>query len=155
MPEAMQQIGTTMTPPAGPPRPDALPTSYHTQLSPQDEKAFQVWLQLNNLDKISHTASGKPDPQYLAPDNDYDMRGFWKAMRSGDPYAKRAVNLHFPDTYKTPYHHSFSRESEYALPDAPEWKGDQLYDPHGNKVWDEQWNEDHPRPAWEFPQGAK
>lgn len=157
MPESIAVAGRalaapTTSAPSGPPRPDALPGSYRTPLSPAEEQAFQVWSKLHGLDKISNTASGHPDPNYLAPDNDYDMRGFWKAMIAGDPNAKRAANLHFPDTWKTPYHHSFSRDSQYALPDAPAWRGDTLYDPRGTKVWDESWSEDHPRPAWEFPE---
>jgi hypothetical protein len=137
MPEQMAQIGRMTTPPPGPVRPDALPGTYRTQLTLQEEQQFQVWAKLNGIDKTSHTASGKPDPSFLASDNDYDMRGYWKAMQSGDPNAHRGSNLHFPDTYKTPYHQSFSNESKYALPVAPHWIGNKEYDTHGKVVWDE------------------
>ena len=56
------------------------------------------------------------------------MRGFWKAMQAGDPRAVQAQQteavgqgLHFPDAWKTPYHESFSAQSVYATPDAPQW----------------------------------
>ncbi len=45
--------------------------------------------------------------------------------------------MHFPDTYKTPYHKTFSNESIYALPTAPHWEGDQLVDQNGNIVFDD------------------
>lgn len=65
------------------------------------------------------------------PNADYDMRGFWKAG------GKRAANGHFPDTYKTPYHKSFSNESRYATKDAPHWEGDRLVDKNGRVIVDE------------------
>jgi hypothetical protein len=67
--------------------------------------------------------------------SDYDMRGYWQAMEAGDPYAKRAANRHFPDTWKTPYDRTFSRESKYAKPDAPRWVGDKLVDKNGKVIW--------------------
>jgi hypothetical protein len=128
------------TPPAGPPRPDALPGPYITQLHPEDETKFQQWVKDNKI------------PWQDSPTADYDMRGFWKAQVSGDPNAQRAANLHFPDTYKTPYHRSFSNESKYATPAAPRWvNNNQQVDPHGNVTWDDRWQEDHARPGWEFP----
>jgi hypothetical protein len=114
---------------------------YVTQLKPPEEQAFRAWLQTNR----QQTPIGRYNPDNAT--EDYDMRGFWKAMVSGDPRAKGAVNpsdqsMHFPDTWKTPHHHSFSRESIYATKDAPEWKGsDQggwyLQDKHGQVVYDE------------------
>ena len=65
------------------------------------------------------------------PKSDYDMRGFW--AENGD----RAENGHFPDTWKTPYHKTFSNESKYAPPDAPRWEGDRLIDKDGNVIADE------------------
>lgn len=56
---------------------------------------------------------------------DYDMRGYWRANRT----ATHQLGQHFPDTYKTPYDTTFSRESKYATRDNPfEWKGDELID---------------------------
>lgn len=55
------------------------------------------------------------------------MRGYWKAQQSGDPNAVRnSKNLHFPDTWKTPYDATFSNQSQYAQPSAPHWEGDVL-----------------------------
>jgi hypothetical protein len=67
---------------------------------------------------------------------DYDMRGYWKAMQSGDPLAVRdQETMHFPDKYKTPYHESFSNQSMYATKDAPTWTGDYLFDKDNNLVY--------------------
>jgi hypothetical protein len=133
----------TPPPPAGPPRPDALPGPYTTQLSPAEEIQFQQWIKANKI------------PWQDSPTADYDMRGYWKAQQSGDPNAKQGANLHFPDTYKTPYHRSFSNESKYALPVAPHWTNqNQQVDPHGKVTWDDRWPEDHARPAWELPSSS-
>lgn len=98
-----------------------------TKLNPQDEQDFQTWAKRNK-----------------APiTDDYDMRGFWDALRNKDPRAGTSVNandgrMHFPDTWKTPLHKSFSNESIYATPDAPKWNDkDQLVDTQGNVVFDE------------------
>lgn len=107
------------------PSPYAKPGPYVTQLSPSDETQFQSWVKNNNI------------PWQDSPTSDYDMRGFWKAQQSGDLTAKRAANLHFPDTYKTPYHATFSNESKYATSQAPHWEGDQLIDNRGKVVADE------------------
>ena len=86
----------------------------------------------------SETPRGNDDPEFKASDNNYDMRGFWKAQQAGDPNAKRSTkNMHFPDTYKTPYHKSFSGESKYATKDAPHWEGDRLVDKNGRVIVDE------------------
>src|SRR4249920_2203507 len=82
----------------------AKPGSYTTKLPRPDEAKFQQWVKTNNV------------PWQDSPTADYDMRGYWKAQQGGDPNAKQAGNLHFPDTYKTPYHKTFSNESKYALP---------------------------------------
>lgn len=113
------------TPPAAPPRGDAKPGPYVTRLAPADEQKFQSWVKQNKI------------PWQDDPKADYDMRGFWQAQQKGDPEAKRAANLHFPDTYKTPYHRSFSNESKYALSNAPHWKGNKLIDSKGSVVFDE------------------
>lgn len=99
--------------------------SYTTYLPPDQEAQFQSWVKANRI------------PWQDTPNADYDMRGFWKAQQSGDPNAQRASNLHFPDTYKTPYHRTFSNESIYATPDAPHWQGDVLIDKAGRVVADE------------------
>ncbi len=128
-----------MQPPAAPPRPDALPGPYVTPLSAEDESNFQSWVKDNHI------------PWHDGPNSDYDMRGFYRAMKQGDPYAKRASNMHFPDTFKTPYHVSFSNESKYAIPEAaPKWVGNKLVDRHGQIVFDEDMK---PRPAKGYGKG--
>lgn len=95
---------------------------YVTTLSPGDEQKFQQWVQANHI------------PWQDTPTADYDMRGYWKAMQSGNSLAKRASNGHFPDKWKTPYSGTFSRESMYATSDAPYWKGDNLVTNDGRLV---------------------
>jgi hypothetical protein len=109
----------------------AKPGSYTTQLSPADEQSFQQWVAQNKV------------PWQDSPTADYDMRGYYKALVSGDPTARQSLNsndglMHFPDTWKTPYHSSFSNESMYATPDAPRWINDsQLADKNGRVLFDE------------------
>jgi|SRR5580765_1132900 len=102
-----------------------------TQLNPQEEQAFQTWVTQNKV------------PWQDSPTADYDMRGFYKALQSGDPEAKQSLSgydgtMHFPDTYKTKYHPTFSDESKYATrPNAPHWANDRLIDERGNILADE------------------
>ena len=104
----------------------AKPGPYVTTLNPQQEQQFQSWVKSTRA------------PWQDVPFADYDMRGFWLAAQRGDPLAKRAEsNHHYPDKWKTPYHKSFSNESQYATPDAPHWEGNVLKDKNGNVVVDE------------------
>jgi hypothetical protein len=109
--------------------PDA-PKNYNTQLPLADELAFRSWLQQNKVPF---------DPE--AKVSDYDMRGFFKALQGGDPAAQSAVNqydnqLHYPDKWKTPYHESFSNESQWANANAPRWgDGDILSDSSGRVIF--------------------
>lgn len=104
---------------------------YSTTLNPQSEAQFRAWLAAN---KVPFNPEAK-----LA---DYDMRGFWLALQSKDPMAASAVNpydkrIHYPDRWKTPYHETFSAESQWAKPGAPTWnKDDQLVLPSGQLVFD-------------------
>ena len=105
---------------------------YNTDLGDK-EAAFQDWVKQNNVPFDPSTQN-----------SDYDMRGFYKALQEGDPKAKEAVNpndnqMHFPDYWKTPYHESFSDESQWADPKkAPKWnEQDQLVAPDGKVVFDE------------------
>lgn len=106
-------------------------TSYQTSLLPADEMRFQQWALQNRV------------PVDSSPTSDYDMRGFWRGLVSGDPRARQGVNandglMHFSDTWKTPYHQSFSRESQWATPAAPTWnEQDQLVDMQGRIRYDE------------------
>jgi hypothetical protein len=106
---------------------------YQTPLTPADELLFQNWVKTN---KVPFDPSGK---------SDYDMRGFYNAVTSMDPRARTAINpndnmMHFPDTWKTPFHQSFSNESQYSngSPNAPRWVNDsQLATPSGQLYFDE------------------
>jgi len=104
--------------------------NYTTALSSDDESNFQKWAKTNNVPF---------DPSEKA---DYDMRGYWKDVASkGESGTQSNANdgqTHYPDTYKTPYHKSFSNESKYANADAPAWnEKDQLVAKDGKVVFDE------------------
>lgn len=118
MPEAFTQIVGGMAAPEQ-------QQKYRTSLSPVEEYEFYKWVKQNNI----------PFQEEGGPLADYDMRGFWKAMQSGG--AERAKNLHFPDTFKTPFHQSFSNESKYAGSTAPHWVDNKLVDQSGKVVFDE------------------
>lgn len=122
---------------------------WRTALDAAKEAKFRGWLETANI----HPGVFDPD----APQSDYDMRGFWMALQARDPRAVSALNpydgrAHYPDTWKTPYHETFSNESIYAKPDvrgwdkkgkfhftrqAPHWTedGTQLLAPDGTVVW--------------------
>jgi len=107
--------------------------SQMTQLPPEQEQAFAGWLKANKV-------PFNPADKYP----DYDMRGYYLSMQQGDA-PKAGINpttksLHYPDTFKTPYHESFSAESKMATEGAPSWKGDKLVTPTGEIVF-----EDKPR----------
>lgn len=105
--------------------------SYLTTLPPDQEQKFQEWVKANNV------------PFDPSPTADYDMRGFYSGLMSKDSHAKTGVNandqqLHFSDWWKTPYHESFSAESQFANRDAPNWNDkDQLVTPKGKVLFDE------------------
>lgn len=107
------------------------PDDYVTQLNPKSEAQFRAWLAAN---KVAFNVNDKI--------SDYDMRGFWLALQAKDPMAVSAVNpydkqIHYPDRWKTPYHETFSAESQWAKPGAPSWnKDDQLVLPSGELVFD-------------------
>ena len=88
--------------------------------SDKDEDEFRSW-----VDK--HKVPFKIDDAQP----DYDMRGFYQALKSGDQRAVSSIDpsdgqLHFPDYWKTPYHPSFSNESQWATKDAPKWIGNEM-----------------------------
>ena len=111
----------------------ARPGLYTTRLSPDEEIAFRQWV-------VKNRVPFDPDNQR----SDYDMRGFWKGLMTGDPNARTGMNqndqqLHYTDYWKTPFHKSFSGESRYAQPGAgPKWnERDQLVMPDGTVLYDE------------------
>jgi hypothetical protein len=100
-----------------------------TKLNPQDEQKFLQWIKQN---KVPFNQQDKYP--------DYDMRGFYKALMDKNPIAQSGINpvtktLHYPDYWKTPYHESFSSESQWATKGAPSWKGDKLILPSGKVVY--------------------
>jgi hypothetical protein len=108
---------------------DRAANPYRTQLSPAEEKEFQQWRAVTNAPHVDSRQA------------DYDMRGFFKALREGDPRATTAVNpsdgqIHYPDDWKTPFHRTFSDRSIYAQPGAPSWHGDALVSPDGRIIHD-------------------
>lgn len=104
---------------------------YLTRLGPGLRSAFNEWRLANNV------------PYDPSPYADYDMPGFFKGLMTGDPHAQSGVSsvdgqIHYSDYWKTPYHQSFSSESQYALPGAPQWNQyNQLIDKYGQTVYDE------------------
>lgn len=77
---------------------------FNTQLTPQEEAAYQAWGQ--------QEAAKRPDHRNPAQDTyDYDMRGFWK---SGGQFAQ---NGHAGDQFKKPNHPTFSSLSQYSTPE--------------------------------------
>lgn len=104
--------------------PFAVPGPYDTKLSPQEEPAFQQWVKQN---KVPFDLADKTP--------DYDMRGYWQAMKAGKAEPWKGEGSHFPDTYKTPYDTTFSGESRYAKPGTPfVWQGDNLVDQQTGKL---------------------
>jgi hypothetical protein len=94
---------------------------YVTQLTPGEESEFQQWLRQSGLNQREQL-----------PESGYDIRGFWKGMKQGDPRALAAINpnvneVHYPDVWKTPYGSLFSNESIYAQPNAPRWTPNDNY----------------------------
>ena len=98
-----------------------------THLPAQQESQFEGWARINHVP--------------ITPD--YDMRAYW--LHRNDPNMQTQINpndhhLHFPDTYKTPLHQSFSGESIFANPAShpPMWNDkDQLIAPDGTVLFDE------------------
>jgi hypothetical protein len=94
--------------------------------SDEEEIQFLNWVHKNNVPF---------DPN--DPHPDYDMRGFYKALQSGDKRATTAIDphdkkIHYPDWWKTPYHETFSADSQWASKGAPKWnEHDQLVTPKG------------------------
>jgi hypothetical protein len=105
---------------------------YATQLKPPSEQKFREWLAANKV-------PFNPDSKL----SDYDMRGFWVALQGKDSKAISAIDpndnkIHYPDYWKTPYHQTFSAESQWAAPGAPAWNDkSQLVTPDGKVLFDD------------------
>lgn len=114
---------------------------YNTQLTPDQEQQFRAYI----ADRSDKQDLGRNfDPSQQNPD--YDMRGWWLGMINGDPHAEMQVDpndglKHRNDYYKTPYHETFSSESQWAAPNAPTWNDkDQLVAPDGTIIFDDRAN---------------
>jgi Transglycosylase SLT domain len=107
-------------------------SNFNTDLGDK-EQPFRQWLTDNKVPF---------DPDQKGA-NDYDMRGFYQALQNGDPQAKSAIDpndgkMHYPDYWKTPYHETFSNQSQWAAPNAPSWNDkDQLIGPDGKMIFDD------------------
>ena len=91
-------------------------------LAPEERIEFLRWVMNNNI-PLS---------------NDYDMVGFWKAQKMGDPRVSSGINpndnqMHFTDMFKLPNHRTFSNESKYGKPTDPQWEGGPL--PRGGESY--------------------
>lgn len=75
---------------------------YNTKLTPAEERAFLEWA----------NRTGKIRDLY-----DYDLRGAWKELQSGDMTADSRG--HLGDKYKKPNHPTFSTQSKYSSSDTP------------------------------------
>lgn len=97
------------------------------------EPGFRQWVTKNKV-PFNPNAQGP---------SDYDMRGFYHGLMTGNPKAEQSVNpndkrMHYTDYWKTPYHQTFSGESQWATPVAPKWnEQDQLISPGGQILKDE------------------
>ena len=69
---------------------------YNTELSSEDESRFQEWARKEN----------RAGDVY-----DYDLRGAWKELQSGD--MEEDARGHLGDKYKKPNHPTFSDQSQY------------------------------------------
>ena len=75
-------------------------SKYNTNLTAEEEKQFQVWAKENGREKDVI---------------DYDLRGAWKEMQSGQ--MSEDSRGHLGDKYKKPNHPTFSNQSIYSVGD--------------------------------------
>lgn len=96
---------------------------YRTKLSTKDEERFRAWYAAQ-AQQLGITA----DPDDLR--HFYDYRGAWMAGTTPDKTG------HWPDTFKTPGHPTFSVESIYYRPGmkAGKWEGGK-YVPLGSAMF--------------------
>lgn len=87
---------------------------FRTSIPYNRESEFQDWTRANRITDLDH------------PDSHYDYRGAF--LEGVKPEVAPDGVAHWPDTYKTPGHPTFSVESKYAAGrnDAGIWQGDQF-----------------------------
>ena len=77
-------------------------SNFNTKLSPQEEAGFQQW---------AVSESEKAGKDKFRDLEDYDLRGAWKEIQSGE--MKPDERGHLGDKYKKPNHPTFSDQSIY------------------------------------------
>ena len=102
-----------------------------TKLPAEQEEEFLNWVKSNKVPF---------DPNDKYPD--YDMRGYYLSTLNNPQAPQAAINqatqsLHYPDTFKTPYHESFSSESKWATEGAPSWQENKLVSPTGEVIFED------------------
>lgn len=117
--------------------PQAQAPTFKTPLNDDQESLFQNWVKTNSI------------PFDDSAKSNYDMRGYFKneVLKGKDNVTVSGYDKlrHFPDTYKTPYHETFSNESIYskgAYKTDRHWVGNdligfKLVDSKGNVIKDE------------------
>jgi hypothetical protein len=75
-----------------------LTDEYNTELSPEQEAAYQRWKAIQRVPTSTH---------------DYDLKGFFADQVFGKTDTREHEG-HFPDTWKKPNHMTFSDQSKYA-----------------------------------------
>ena len=96
---------------------------YQTNLTTPEVFDFARWANKNDV------------PVDVGPNSDYDMTGYYKAEQSGAASSEISdidQRRHFPDTFKTPKHQSFSSDSQYSDENAPHWDGTLLRSSSGD-----------------------
>ena len=104
-------------PPAPSPVAPTRASQYNTPLSPEDQTAFQDWTaklsdtrrkSANAFEPWMNAAPGVGANDPTRDMEDYDLQGAFKAGITPDGRG------HMPDTYKKPWHPTFSDESKYS-----------------------------------------
>lgn len=82
---------------------------YYTKLNNRDERRFGSWY---NKYAEGQGLSVNPDD----PRHGYDYRGLWKdsSVKERQAFLNALQDNHMPDTYKQPWHETFSDQSKYA-----------------------------------------
>lgn len=98
-----------------------------TQLTPEEERAFHLWVKANGITDVD------------APQSRYDYRGYWRdvARHGVDQTKQYSDGPHFPDTYKQHGHPTFSQESKYSqgMYDGGRWSGEDYMTP-AQQLWE-------------------
>ena len=93
-------------------------SKYYTKLNPRKEREFRAW-----YDNLSNRLGLDKNPDDIK--QGYDYRGYFQQYGNTNVEYENP-NFHFPDTYKQPWHETFSNESKYAkgIEGVGYWDGD-------------------------------